>query len=75
MIWAGIRDHMEGDITPLAGMTSSLVGYLRVLLAWSSIQMPNKSLMLWIRGEHNQSNTSAQITLRGALKLWRLLQF
>ena len=29
IIWSGRRDHMVGDITTLAGMTSSLVGEAR----------------------------------------------
>ena len=29
MIWADRRDHMVGDMTPLAGMPSSLVGEAR----------------------------------------------
>ena len=32
MIWAGRRDHMVGDMTPLAGIPSSLVGKARVSL-------------------------------------------
>ena len=75
MIWASIRDHMEGDMTPLAVIPSSSVGYLRVLLAWYSIQRPDKILMMWIREEKKQTNMSAQITLKEALKVWRLLQF
>ena len=64
MIWDGIRDHMEGDMTPLAGITSSSVGYIRVLLAWSSIKRPDESVTLCIIGEKKKSNISAQITLR-----------
>ena len=37
MIWAGRSDHLEGDITPIAGMNLSSVVYLRVLLVWYSI--------------------------------------
>ena len=66
---------MEGDMNPLAGMPSSLVVFLRTILAWSSIQRPAESFMLHIRGENNQSNMSAQINLIGALKVWRLLKF
>ena len=40
MIWADRRDHLEGGTTPLAGMPSSSVGYLRSLLLWCSIQRP-----------------------------------
>ena len=50
MIWSGRRDNMEGDMTPLLGMPLSLVGYLRSLLVWYSIQRPDKSVMLNIRG-------------------------
>ena len=46
MIWAGRRDHLVGDITPLAGMPSSLMGEARVSLGWSSIPMPVGSVML-----------------------------
>ena len=62
-------------MTTLAGIPSYLVGYIRASLVWSSIQRPTKSVMLQMRGEENQNNMSAQITLTGALKLWRLLQF
>ena len=75
MIWDGRRDHMGGDMTPLAGMHSSSVGYLRELLVRSSIQRPLESVVMRIRGEKNQRNMSAQRTLREALKVWRLLQF
>ena len=60
MIWAGRRYHLEGDMTPLAGMSLLPVGYIRVLLAWSSIQRPSESVMLWIRGDKKQKNMSAQ---------------
>ena len=73
MISDGRRDHMEVDMTPLAGMTSSSVIYLRVLLLQSSIQSPSKSVMLQITGEKKQRNMIAQITLRGALKVWKLV--
>ena len=50
MIRAGRRDNMEGDITPLVGMPSSLVVYLGAILVWSSIEMPAEIMMLQIRG-------------------------
>ena len=46
MIWASRRDHMAGDMTPLAGMPSSLVGEARGSLEWSSIQMPDGGVIL-----------------------------
>ena len=46
MIWAGIRDHMVGDMTPRVGMPSSFVGEARVSLEWSSIPRPVGSVML-----------------------------
>ena len=61
-------------MTPLAGMPSSLVGYLRVLLVWSSIKNPEENVMLRIRWENNQRNMSAQITFRESLKVWSLAQ-
>ena len=75
MIWAGIRDHLAGDMTPLDGMPSSLVGYLSVLLIWSSIQRPNKRVILWIMGGKNYRNMGDQRNLREVLKVWRLVQF
>ena len=59
MIWASRRDYLAGYTTSLLGMPSSLVGYLRVLLVWSSIQMPVKYVMLMILGENNHRNMSA----------------
>ena len=75
MIWAGIRDHLAGDMTPLDGMPSSLVGYLSVLLICSSIQRPNKRVILWIMGGNNYRNMGDQRNLREVLKVWRLVQF
>ena len=46
MIWASRRDHMVGDMTPLVGMPSSLVGEARGSLEWSSIPRPAGSVML-----------------------------
>ena len=74
MIWAGRRDNLEGDTTPLAGMPSSSVVYLRELLVWYSIKSPNESVMLRITGENNNRNMSAQRTLREYLKVWRLMK-
>ena len=75
MIWAGIRDHLAGDMTPLDDMPSSLVVYLSVLLIWSSIQRPNKRVILWIMGGNNYRNMGDQRNLREVLKVWRLVQF
>ena len=75
MIWSGRRDNPEGDITPLSVITLSLVGYLREILVWSSIQRSSKIVMLRIREEKKKSNTSEQINLRWALKVWSLIQF
>ena len=61
-------------MTPLAGMPSSSVGYLRELLVWSSIKRHVGSVMLQIRREKNQRNMSYQINLMGAIKLWSLMQ-
>ena len=41
---------MAVDMTPISGMPLSLVGYLRVLLVWYSIQRPVKIVMLRIIG-------------------------
>ena len=68
MIWADKRDHLELDMTPLSGMPSSLVGYIRALLVWFSIQTTSKFVMMQIRGENNRRNRSYQRSLRGALK-------
>ena len=46
MIWYGRRDHLVGDMFPLAGMPPSLVGEARGSLEWSSIPRPSGSLML-----------------------------
>ena len=75
MIWAGRKDHLVGDMTPLAGMPSSLVGEARGSLEWSSISRPDGSVMLQKREDKKQKNISAQRTLRGAQKVWRLLLY
>ena len=75
MIWDGVRDHLEGDMTPLLGFPSSLARYLRLLLVWSSIQSSAESLILRIKGYNKHKNMGDQRTLRGALTLWRLMQF
>ena len=74
MIWAGRRDHMVVDITPLAGMPSSLVGEARGSLEWSYIPRSVVSVMLQKREEKKHKNTSAKITSGEAQKVWRLLQ-
>ena len=75
MIWAGRRDHLVVDMVPLAGMPSSLVGEARGSLGWSSIPRPAGSVMLQKREDKKQKNMNAQRTLRGAQKVWRLLQY
>ena len=55
---------MEGDVTPLAGMYFSLVGYISESLVWSYIQSLIKSIVVLIIGEKNQYSISAQINLR-----------
>ena len=75
MIRSGRRDHLVGDMTPLACMTSSLVEEARGSLGWSSIPRPVRSLVLHKREDNKHKNTSAQITSREAQKVWRLLQF
>ena len=74
MIWAGRRYHMVGDMTPLAGMSSSLVGEAGGSLEWSSIPEPAGIVMLRKIGEKNKNNMSSQRTLREAQKLRRILQ-
>ena len=46
MIRDGRRDHLVGDMTPLAGMPSSLVEEARGSLGWFSIPRPSVSVML-----------------------------
>ena len=75
MIWDGKRDNLVGYMTPLLGITSLLVGEARGSLEWSSITMPDKSVMLQKIEEKKQKNMSAQRTLRENQKVWRLLQF
>ena len=61
MIWASRRYHMEGYMTPIAGMLLPSMGYLRVLLVWFSIQRPHKSVILRIRRDKKQRNMIPQI--------------
>ena len=75
MIWPDRRNHLVGDMTPLAGMPSSLAGEARGSLEWSSIKRPARSVMLQKIEENKQKNMSAQITLRGSQKVWRLLLY
>ena len=48
MIWSGIIYHLEVYMTPLAGMPSSLVGYIWLVLVRSSIKKTTTILMLQI---------------------------
>ena len=73
VIWAGRRDHLVGDMTPIVGMPSSLVEEARGSLELSSISRPSVSVILQKREGEKQKNMSAQRTLRGTQKLWRLL--
>ena len=75
MIWAGRRDHLEVDMTPLMGMPSSLVRYIRVLLVCLYNQSPAKHLLLKIREYNMQNSMSAQRNLTEAIKVWSLIQF
>ena len=68
MIWGGIRDFLVEDMNPLSGMHSSLAGSTRGLSVWSYIQMPAKSVILWIRGGNSNNDTNAQINLRESKK-------
>ena len=68
MTWADIRDHLVGDMTPLAGMPSSFMKEERGSLEWSSIPRPAGSVMLQKREENKQKNLSAQRTSREAQK-------
>ena len=75
MIWADRRDHMVGEMTPIAGMPSSLVVEARGSSEWSSITRPAGSVMLQKIEEENQNNISTQRTSIEAQKVWRLLKF
>ena len=68
MIWAGRRDHLVVDMTPLAGIPSSLFVEARVSLEWYSITRPAGSVMLRKIVEENQKNMSSQKTSREAQK-------
>ena len=46
IIWDGRRDHLEGDMAPLVGMPSSLVGEAKGSLEWSFTPMPAGIMML-----------------------------
>ena len=69
MIWAGRRDNMVGDMTPLACMSSSLVAEARGSLVWSSIPRASKIVILQKREDKKHNNMSAQITSREAQKV------
>ena len=69
LILAVRRDHLVGDMSPLAGMPPSLVGEARGSLEWSSIPRPSGILMLQKREDKNQNNMSAQRTSREAQKV------
>ena len=59
MIWAGRSDHLLGDMTPPAGMPSSLLGEASKSLEWSSIPRPARSVMLRKIEEKKQNKMSA----------------
>ena len=71
MIWAGRRDHMVGDTTPLQGMPSSSAEEERESSEWSSIPRPVGSVTLQKRKEKKQKNMSAQRTLSEDQKVWK----
>ena len=75
MTWAGRRDHLVGDMTPLAVMPSSLVEEARESLEWSYITRPDKSVMLQKREDKKKKNMNDQNTLRESQKVWRLLLY
>ena len=75
MIWDVRRDHLEGDMTPLVVMPSSLVGEAKGSLEWSFTPMPAGIMMLRKREEKNQKNINAQRNLREAQKVWRFLLY
>ena len=60
MIWSDRRDHMVGDMTPLAGMPSSFVEEARGSLEWSYFPGPEGSVVLQKREKkrHNNITTS-----------------
>ena len=60
-------------MTPLAGMTSSLMKEARGSLEWSSIPRPAGSVMLHKIEEEEKKNMISQRTSREAQKVWRLL--
>ena len=75
MICGGIRDHLEGDTTPLAGISSSPARYPRMLLVFFYIKIPAKSIMLWIIGYKRYKKMRSQRTSRGVIKVWRQIKF
>ena len=75
LIWAGRRDHLVGDMTPLSGMPSSLVEEARGSLEWSYICRPARIVMLQKKEEKNQNNMSAQRTSRESQKVWRIMLY
>ena len=52
MIWAGRRDHLVVDMTPLTDMPSSFVVEARGSLEWFSITRPAGSVILQKREEN-----------------------
>ena len=72
MIWAGRRDHLVGDTTPLQDMTSSSAEEKMESSEWSYIPRPVGITTLQKRKEKNQKNMSSQRTPREAQKVWKL---
>ena len=69
MIWDGRRDHLEGDMTSIVSITSSLVGDAKGSLELSFIKMSTGSMMLRKIEENNHKNINARRTSRKVQKL------
>ena len=46
MIWCGIRYHLSGGMTPLAGTPSPSMGYPMGLLVWLCIKRPAEGAIM-----------------------------
>ena len=75
MICTGRRYHIVGDMNPLAGIPSPLVGEARGSLEWSSITRPSVSVMLRKIEDNNKKKIISQRTSRESQKVWRLMKF
>ena len=72
MIWAGRRDHLVGDTTPLQDIPSSSAEEKKESSEWSSIPRPVGSVTMQKRKDKKQKTMSAQRTSREAQKVWKL---